>query len=443
MTTSKVFVLLMLCLASTLFSNYYNALPFMYDTEIIDARASALGRTSLLSTTGANNIFNNPAITPDINGFDLRLSFKATSGKDEIVFNNIENTLISEKHEYEQKTAYNLNGLSLTIPGSLFLKDTEDFNFAFGLGYKYQYDYKLNDEMNFQFYDYEVTEDFESTGGYDNLVLSYGMKYHKLYAGLSLGIPVIREWDYDWSYKQTNSGDGQYVYTIKDEYSNEVEGMNVNITMMYKILKNMRISFRLTPASSFKYEETRNFVETNEGGNDYSNSFTTRLDKTISIPTTIGFSCDYQWRDILYFVVEYGSRNLGDYEEKTGAMSSTSVYHNCDSGSAFKMGLEYTHFIKARMGFFTQSVPKFEETRKTLDYYNENSNSVFSSTPQRQTGFTFGVGIPILAKYELDFYFEKSVVKNESIDDDSQDSRYDVTEEYNKTRFGITVGANF
>ena len=151
MRKNVILVLLVLSIYVGLFGQFGYLLN-MFEPEIIDARAEALGRTSILSSTGANFIFNNPAMLSNLDSKNFQINGRAVFGNFEIKEKYYDET---NKMEYEYPFHMKLNGLSFGMPYSL--PGNKDLKLGFGAGYRTYYDwgYNVHYESDEEYNNYE------------------------------------------------------------------------------------------------------------------------------------------------------------------------------------------------------------------------------------------------------------------------------------------------
>ena len=241
-----------------------------YEPEIIDGRAEALGRTSILSSNGANNVFNNPALLSELTSTDLQFSIRATFGNINKLHTATDTTSVVDNYsdtDYKRTIHPKINGLSFGIPYQI--SPISAWNFGFAAGYRTYYDwgYDIHEKRKEVISD-EITneeEDNEFNGGFNTLVIGGGINYKKkFYAGVSISIPFNSKYsniyeDFDGN-KAKNSGtasgtfytiSGSYILNnyvtigtrVKTEYKLEIDGSDdqFNITYHYCPVINQTI----------------------------------------------------------------------------------------------------------------------------------------------------------------------------------------------------------
>ena len=181
-----ILLLLLLFFSVGLFGQFGWTLN-MFEPEIIDARAEALGRTSILSSSGANFIFNNPAMLSDLSQKNVQFSGRLVFGKNERIQKYNGET---DKTGYENPSHIKFNGFAFGMPYNI--SENDNLKLGLGVGYRSYYDlgfnvhYKSNEEDD----NYEWDKKFH--GGFSSLVLGSGFNYkEKFFGGVSISFPFL------------------------------------------------------------------------------------------------------------------------------------------------------------------------------------------------------------------------------------------------------------
>ncbi len=119
MTKIVILVFLLLSTSVGLFGQYGWTLN-MFEPEIIDARAEALGRASILSSSSASFIFNNPAMLSNLLQKNVQFSGRSVFGKNE---RQHEYNGETDKTEHEYPLHMKFNGFAFGIPYNMSEND--------------------------------------------------------------------------------------------------------------------------------------------------------------------------------------------------------------------------------------------------------------------------------------------------------------------------------
>jgi hypothetical protein len=421
-----ILVLVLLSISTVLFGQYDEQFSLnLFKPEIIDARAEALGRTSIFSSTGANYIFNNPAMLSDLTAKNIQISCLTKFGK------SVKKIKL-EEYNYNGKDVTNylfnmkLNGLAFSMPYTI--KNPKELKLGFGFGYRTYYDRGFNKHaedilsgihvssgnITFNKYNY----DYISHGGFNVLVFGGGLKYQeKFYGGLSFSFPF---------YSNISS---EYEDSEEDKYEIEktMKGSFFTFGFAFNSSKKITLGFRLRSGFILDVEEE---YENNEG-------YEYESDYEYIIPSEIGLAVELKPINNVKFYAEYLTRFLGDYKIEI-PFNDFYLYEKSNNGFSFRTGLEVGTTSLLRCGFFIQSVPLYE--RKPLEV---GDGYILDKKPQNELGFTTGFGIIISTNLTIDLYGAYSYLDyDESYYDHGG---YEVSNEYSykHIKLGLTTGYNF
>jgi hypothetical protein len=198
MRKNVISTLLVLSVSVGLFGQYVYNLN-MYEPEIIDGRAEALGRTSILSSSGANNVFNNPALLSELESKDFQFSIRTQFGKTNNIHTAVDTNSIVDHYsdtDYNRTFHSKINGLSFGLPYQM--PENCDWKVGFAAGYRTYYDwgYNIHQKRKEVLAD-ETTieeEDKEYNGGFNTLVIGSGFNFKKkIFGGISISLPFLSE----------------------------------------------------------------------------------------------------------------------------------------------------------------------------------------------------------------------------------------------------------
>ncbi len=372
----------------------------LFEPEIIDARAEALGKTSILSSTGANFIFNNPAMLSNLKGKNIQISCRSIFGKDEIKSEYDDET---NKTEIEYKFHFKFNGLSFSMPYALF--HNKDIKFSFGAGYRTYYDWGYNKQCKSN--DDDVDDyDLNYHGGLNVLVLGGGLNNkEKIYGGITISLPFLSNISSEY---EDNEG--------KDKFEGSMNGSFFTLSGAYIVNEKITLGVRLRTG----YE-----LSIAVYGGDFE------------IPSEFGLAVEYKPKTNLKLYAEYLTRGLGDYEIQT-SWGNMDLYYFSDNGFALRTGIEAGVTDIFRAGFFIQSVPIY----KLIS--DEDGDSEYDDKPLTEMGFTAGFGMKFSANSYLDLFGVYSFLQyDDKYDDDYWRDQYSDEYSFSRIKVGCSLGYNF
>ncbi|MDP8201506.1 MAG: hypothetical protein P9M11_05135 [Candidatus Tenebribacter burtonii] len=412
-----VFSLVLLLIISAGLHGQFGYLLNYYEPEIIDAKAEALGKTSILSSSGANYLFNNPAKLSNLKNKNIQVNARVICGKPERKHQGVDltdNSISTTNHSFKFPFHAKLNGISAGLP---IMLNNNLFELGIGAGYRTYYDWGFNiRHESKEMLDDELLKEKDKhdfSGGFSTLVLGSGLSYrNKIFAGVSISFPFISE------YK------GEHVDDDGDKSTNEgsLKGTFYTIGVSYKINEILELGSRVR--TGFKLEM--------DGESGSGNNFTTDS----SIPAEFGFAIKLKPKNYINLYFEYLTRDFGSYEK------AYIVNENTESGYVFRTGCELGTKKLIRFGFFMQSVPVYE----TKSYYDELLDDyVFNSVnrPQNETGITAGYGFQLPFQIDLNLFGTYSFLNFKESYNFVED--YDVSNDlkYSLFRIGCSLGYSF
>lgn len=395
-----VFIFFLVFSITNLVSDIYSNLPFnqlyRYDLEVIDARAEALGRCSILCSSGANQLFNNPALLSTVTRKNIQLSGRVIFGKMEEGY--------SYKLDGERKFNVRLNAISYAMP--LYTSESETIKIGAGIGYRSYYDLSAKDIYTLESKYFKVTSTSKKTGGYNTIVLGSGVSYdNRFQLGGSISIPFL-------SYYSDHTYDSNYDETLKGEISGSFFTFSSSYTINSKII----IASRFRTGFKLKW---------NNDDEDETNN-------QLKIPYEIAFALNIKPNNKYNLFIEYLTRNYSKYDLKTNETSpyESELFEGLNNGFSLRGGLEREGKINLRTGIFGQSLP----------IYKGVDEAVYSKEPEREIGVTSGFGFKIRHNLELNFYGSFSYLH---FKDSVTYSASDFEQTYANYKFGTMVGYDF
>jgi hypothetical protein len=420
--TSRIFLIsafLLLCTISALVAQegMYNINTF--EPSIIDGRAEALGRTSILSSSAADNVFNNPAALGGIESKNVMLSFRMAMGKDSYEYTgSTDEDEASITYNYNYKMHMKINGLAFAMP---YMMANPDMKIGFGVGYRNYFDWGFKEEEEIESDDSDVETDWtrDFSGGCSVLTLAGGVLYQgKMSGGLSLSFPFMSS--YKSEVESTNEYDEDYTY----EEDGTAKASFFTLAGAYQINEKATVALRLRTAFTMKIEYD---VDADYDEDDDRSRSDESVD--IDVPSELGFALKFTPNTGTNLFIEYLSRGIGEYKE-----DNEKIWEKANNGYALRLGGEFGTLNTFRCGFFMQSDPVFE-----TDDDGEREDD-----PLSEMGFTAGFGTHLGANTTLDVFGGYSFL---SYSIDSYDWEYDmdIKEDisYTRLKFGATLGYNF
>ncbi|MDP8211117.1 MAG: hypothetical protein RAO94_06880 [Candidatus Stygibacter australis] len=345
-----IIVFITLLLTLVLSGSYYNDL----EPEVIDARSEALGRTSILSSQGANFIFNNPAMLSDLEHKEACLNTRIKFGK--IKIDEIDYDGYSDTYDINKNIHLKFHGISYGMPYKLH--NSQNYKIGLGIGYRAYYDYGSN---------YRIEESdlkINNHGGLNTLVFGAGCKYlDKLSGGISLSVPFL------------SSGSSEIIEDGHTGYEGDATTSATFVTFSGNYIFNEKYTVGLRIRSNF----------TLESESDYGH-------ESIEVPAEFGLALKIQPDEDHTIFAEYITRRYGEY-------SLGDRFENSGGGFSLRAGLETCVKNKVvRGGFFVQSIPEYELT------YDFEGNRIYDKTPATELGITLGTEFKLKKDLSLDLF---------------------------------------
>ena len=414
MRKKAILILLVLSASAGLFGQFSWKLN-MFEPEIIDARAEALGRTSILSSTGANFIFNNPAMLSNLSQRNVQSSGRSVFGKNE---RKHEDNGETDKSEHEYPLHIKFNGFAFGMPYNM--SENENMKLGFGVGFRTYYDlgFNIHYEDDEEVDNYEWDKKFH--GGFSTLVLGGGFNYQeKFFGGVSFSFPFL----------SNVSSENEYSDNYYEDYETKgtMKGSFFTLSGSYIISANIIIGARLR--TGFELEWKIEYDDEDDWEND------------ITIPSEFGLAIEMKPNKNLKLYAEYLTRNFGDFEIENYYFDQD-LYGNSDNGYSLRTGFEVGTNNVFRGGFFIQSVPIYEME----SYYNDDWEEYElrnDEKPQTEIGFTTGFGMQVNQNFSFDIFGAYSFLDYDEsyvyYDDEQVSSEYS----FSKIKIGCSIGYEF
>jgi len=415
MRKNVILVLLVLSISVGLFGQFGYTLN-MFEPETIDTRSEALGRTSILSSSGANFIFNNPAMLSNLDFKNVQFNSRAVFGKTEIKEKYEEDGYTDTyKYEYNYPFHMKLNGLAFGMPYEM-----PNMKLGFGAGFRTYYDlgFNVHYESDEEGSNYEWDRKYH--GGFSTLVLGGGLNYQeKFFGGISMSFPFLSNFSSETEYKDDGyEGDYETEGTMKGSF----------FTLSGSYILNETITFGLRLRTGFTLE----WEEEDDDGDDWEND--------IIIPSEFGLAIEMKPNTNLKLYVEYLTRGFGDFEVEDN-YGDQDLYDDSDNGYSLRTGFEAGTNNVFRGGFFMQSVPVYE-----IKYFDSSYGFVYDDKPQTEMGFTTGFGLKMNSQLSLDVFGAYSFLSYEESYEYYDGYHYvEISNEYSysKIKIGCSMGYSF
>lgn len=374
---------------------YFNLHDF--EPEINDARAEALGKTSLLSSSGANYLFNNPAMLSKLESQSIRINGRSIIGKSEI-----------DHAEYDYPFQLKLSSIALGLKPRLDFAD--QLEFGFGAGFRTYYDDSFKIEYDGSDGGAEYAVQFN--GGFNTMVLGLGADYQEKYQfGMTLSFAFLSNLE-----RRAEKGN------TDNDFDVTKKGTFFTFSGNYIVNENFSMSARIRTAYILEFEY------------DYMNTEYNVEDVEIEIPLEFIFASKISINPKFNIFLEYGSRNLGDYYTQSDLY--TGNVYNSENGFSFRSGIEFGKELAIRGGFFIQSVPLYKV--KAI----ENMTAVLSEKPLNQMGFTGGMGIFFNKNVKFDLFASYLMLNyTNKYNDENQEVKRENS--FMRFKMGFTLGYDF
>jgi len=347
-----------------------------YDPETVDGRSEALGRCSILSSSGANYVFNNAAMLSILSQKTIQISERIICGKDEFKSND-------GVADYEYPINLRINGISFGMP--LNIPNTKDLRFGLGFGYRAYYD--LSEEIHIEDNIYDSDYTFINKGGFSNIVIGGGISFHDNFLfGLSTSFPFLSNFSTEYN---NSNGD-------KSITKGSMKSTFFTLSASYIYSKKITLGARLRTSFTLKWK--------NDSEDENVN---------LKVPLEFGLTLAISPNSSVEVYIECLTRNLSHYKIE----SDSNIYHpyeNLNNGYSIRTGFEIGKNTILRGGIFLQSLPIYEIKDAMGD------ETEYDKTPKAEIGFTTGLGFKMKSKVTLDMYGTYSFVKF----DQSYDSWY-------------------
>ena len=387
---------------------------FGLQEEVIDAKATALGRTTVLSCTSSNALFTNPAGLSFVDEKTCQLGIRCNWG------NNRSDFIYTDGRKTFDETTYafntKINHVSFAMPMSMVqnrLKGT------LAIGYRTFYDRRYTLKWQQENYSSGYADDGLSDltasyhGGFNTLSIGYGIKLtDNLRTGFTANIGILSKGYYKWEFRPA-----EYFADPDGTLDNSYIGNFYNFGLMYMI--SDKLTFGLTYRPGFE------LIYKYETDIDDRQIVTRRT--TYQIPDQFALSAKFSLRKNTHLFLEYKTCHLPDYQR-----DNNTLWKDSEEGLSLHTGLELGWKIPIRLGYFYTSLP----------YYNLHYSLVggyyYDVSPNPLTGFTAGFSLLLFKNINLDLAGEYAFLSQEL-----EDPFRTTEDNYNRFRISATLSKVF
>jgi hypothetical protein len=360
----KIFILVSIILFTLSVNLLADDLDFLLlEPAIVDAQGASLGRTTVLTTSGSNALFTNPACLAMLEEKVIQGGFRALMGS-----GSREYDAEQKDDEWTYPVHVKFNHLSFAMPYQI---QGSSMKTVFAIGYRnyfdlgYNYIYKHKSEYN----DYEYT--YHGHGGLNHLSFGGGLNFQdKFYTGVSYSLLVMSK--FTWEEEATQDG-----ITEKDDGECTItKGSFFTLGGVYKASPKLELGFYYR--MGFVYERKV----------DYLLEF--------DYPGLLAASASYCLSDAVKIIFEYQDRRYQDFK-----IEGHEWLGDIPNGLSLNLGAELGKNF--RIGYYRLSVP-------LQDYGNDSKLNTMN-------GFTAGTGFALSPQLNLDIYGEYAIAGYEDVED--------------------------
>ncbi len=410
-------IVFLLLLQTTVFAQYYWVNPVHgHIPEISDARARALGRTEILSSSGANSMFYSPANLALVDEPNVQIGFRWRKGTidDDEYWNNFAYYDGAGSYPLHSDFSQIAFALPFNIPGSTK-------RLAISIGFNTFLDWGMNKDEEEYHIPSSSTEFQESniTGGIRTLSIAIAMKWNNKFAfGAGFHKSLNSKYIYDTKYCYDPEPESDEVVLDRVKGQWYLSSFFTNLSLIYMPLKEVTMGLMIKPPYSIKANRyTREMIFIGWNNTYWEHDVNSKS----KIPALWGFGISYNFRKITVFA-EYQNRPYANYK-RLGTNLGEDLFEGVENGHSWKIGMEFDNVIPFRLGFFSDAIPEVK------DYMEDNE-------PASLKGVTAGIGIN--TKYLLvDFYAEYAFWERTGYYYSGYNARYTIKENY--INMGVTI----
>jgi long-subunit fatty acid transport protein len=373
---------------------------------VFDARAHSLGKCEIMATNGSNAIFSNPAHIVGLKTGRIQFGETAKFGKYENeLWDQDANAGKDISDRYESQ--FEVSQFSFVFP-------TFNNNSMVSLGIGLNKLFDFSDEFNHEQKSGVPGTDHETTaridGGIYFLTPTIAFQFSKnLRIGFTYNSSVFGEERYYFKYYE----DGNYPNNGQ-VYEQKMNASYFTLGATYQLHRKLAVGMIYKSEMEIDVEEYYGFYD------PYNDNGPERPAYKISMPSLLGFGCEFKLTDIFTLYGEYQTRKFSEI-----TMSDNYSYHawksiEIDDGDCIRGGVDATINNKSlRAGFFRDSLPMTD--LDALSVLDDKTHLV-------QTGITYGLGYKV-GKFLVELGGEYSVISSESLyTTQTYDNIYDITQ---------------
>ncbi len=357
----QLFVVINFSFVAILLAQRIEAVP-----NVVDARASAMGQTEILSTIGSNSLFINPAMMATLE----KPQFQAGGS---MFMGSIDSESADERYDgYDH--SYNLQPkfthASFVYPYQL---PNSEIKLAFGGGYYTYYDFSANEEREYTYKQESgggtYKEETNYSGGLNLISIGGSINFNKIFfVGLTYNTSINSGTFEEAKASISGSDNPDDDFSVSGEREKTFEEASfLNFSGFVKPTEKLGLG--IFYRSEITLEGDKIKTKYNDGESNSQD-----WDREYTHPSVFGLSVAYNISKDFVVVGEYQTRPFSDYE-----IDNKDYEHPIDDGSCYRIGAEFNRgVIPLRAGFFSNAI--FERA--------ENDDDKAASL----TGITAGTG---------------------------------------------------
>jgi len=370
------YIFWLLIAINSCFAQGFDHLSETFRPAVNDARSRAMGHTALLSASGGESMFYNPANMGKINRQMMHVDSRMLYGS-----TNDEYYKLNPEFNKKFKPHLKITGISFAFTHRPPIPKTK---IVAGIGYNTYID--LGQTQTIEGWEsvfldrIHYKDKVMNHGGLNTLspAIAVGIK-NRYYLGLAINKAILS--------KVSEAIDHTILSEIDYEYINHSE-LEVDLSALFftfgtavKINQELDIGFSYRSKFMCRLDNLKTYSRYTNG-NDYSFNYES-YEVEIDIPAFYGLGISYQVSKQVLLIAEYQSRPFS-------AIEVDGEKYGIDSGNCYGAGLEIQSKVKYRLGYFSESILKSDEDE---------------TQPKTLNGITGGLGIEI-GFVNLDFFGE-------------------------------------
>lgn len=372
----------------------------LFSPVVVDVRSMGMGNTQILSATGSNALFSNPAILTTLDKMQIQVGGRGYMGSIERDAWDDNDNNIESGYSFHPK----LTHISFSMP---FEINNSNIKLAFAGGYYNYFDWSGNfyfEESGVGDYNYSIN------GGLSMIAFGAAMNFSEIFnVGLSFNTSIFADMSTEYEstyYDDKNTSERETTFESATFFTLSAY---VEPTPKLSIGAFLRPSFYLK-GDKEKYTDNDGNVEEEDMNEKYE------------IPTFMGIGVGYKLTPSLVVNAEYQNRPFADTK-----MNGDDLSKEIDNGHSFRIGGEFnTGTIPIRLGFFMDDIFMPKEENDT--------------NPTSLLGITGGLGFTLSKNFvtDLGFVYSSYTYEREGWDNNSGETTIDETK-YTYYNFALSV----